>query len=149
MKPDISTLRIYTYRGVNGLQPPLDTTFLRRFPEDEVPDSTFAIGCPWFCTASQNRAPVAAVVISESIDFGRPRTASRCRRSQHFQGAERAMKVMSVTALGLALLSGVAPALAQPYGYDRGDYGGRDRGYGDRDRDRDRRDYDRNDDRGS
>ena len=59
------------------------------------------------------------------------------------------MKVMSVTAPGLALLSGVASALAQPYGYDRGDYGGRDRGYGDRDRDRDRRDYDRDDDRGS
>ena len=66
------------------------------------------------------------------------------------------MKVISATVLGLALLSGVAPALAQPYGgrdygYDRGDYGGRDRGYSysDRDRDRDRRDYDRDDDRGS
>ena len=60
------------------------------------------------------------------------------------------MKVMSATVLGLALLSGVAPALAQPYGgrdygYDRGEYGSRDRGYGDRDR----RDYDRDYDRGS
>ncbi|KAA0113513.1 hypothetical protein CIW48_29605 [Methylobacterium sp. P1-11] len=60
------------------------------------------------------------------------------------------MKVISATVLGLALLSGVAPALAQPYGgrdygYDRGDYGSRDRGYGDRDR----RGYDRDDDRGS
>lgn len=70
------------------------------------------------------------------------------------------MKVISATVLGLALLSGTAPAFAQPYGgrdygYDRGDYGPRDRGYGDRgygDRgygDRDRRDYDRDYDRGS
>ncbi len=41
------------------------------------------------------------------------------------------MKVISATVLGLALLSGAAPAFAQPYGgrdygYDRGDYGPRD-----------------------
>ncbi|MEE7489554.1 hypothetical protein ACU4GR_29975 [Methylobacterium oryzae CBMB20] len=65
------------------------------------------------------------------------------------------MKAISATVLGLALLSGVTPASAQPYGgrdygYDRGDYGPRDRGYGDRGYgDRDRRDYDRDYDRGS
>jgi hypothetical protein len=61
------------------------------------------------------------------------------------------MKAISATVLGLALLSAVTPALAQPYGgrdygSDRGDYGSRDRGYGSRDRDygdRDDRDYDR------
>jgi hypothetical protein len=58
------------------------------------------------------------------------------------------MKVISATVLGLALLSGVAPAFAQPYGgrdygYDRGDYGRRDRDYDSRDR----RDYDRDFDR--
>ena len=63
------------------------------------------------------------------------------------------MKVISTTVLGLALLSGVAPAFAQPYGGR--DYGSRDRGYGDRgygDRgygERDRRDYDRDYDRGA
>ena len=68
---------------------------------------------------------------------------------------EHDMKVISATVLGLALLSGAAPAFAQPYGgrdygYDRGDYGPRDRGYGDRGYgDRDRRDYDRDYDRGS
>ncbi len=44
------------------------------------------------------------------------------------------MKVISATVLGLALLSGLTPALAQPYGgrdygYDRRDYDGRDRDY--------------------
>ena len=49
------------------------------------------------------------------------------------------MKVISATVLGLALLGGLAPALAQPYG-------GRDYGY---DRgDSDRRDYGRDYDRG-
>ena len=73
---------------------------------------------------------------------------------------EHDMKAIPATVLGLALLGGAAPALAQPYGgrdygYDRGDYGPRDRGYGDRgygDRgygDRDRRDYDRDYDRSS
>jgi len=64
------------------------------------------------------------------------------------------MKVISATVLGLALLGGLAPALAQPfggrdYGYDRGDSDRRD--YGPRDRDyddRDRRDYGRDYDRG-
>jgi len=65
------------------------------------------------------------------------------------------VKVISATVLSLALLSGVAPAFAQPYGgrdygydrggYDRGDYDRRDRDYGSRDR----RDYDRDNDRGS
>ncbi len=54
------------------------------------------------------------------------------------------MKVISATVLGLALLSGLTPALAQPYGgrdygYDRRDYDGRDRD----DDPRDRRGYDR------
>ncbi|WP_426219933.1 hypothetical protein [Methylobacterium sp. NFXW15] len=58
------------------------------------------------------------------------------------------MKVLSATVLGLALLSGLTPALAQPYGgrdygYDRRDYDGRDRDYDDRDRGGYGRDYDR------
>ncbi len=58
------------------------------------------------------------------------------------------MKMISTTVLGLALLSGLTPALAQPYGardygYDRRDYDGRDRDYDDRDRGGYRRDYDR------
>ncbi len=59
------------------------------------------------------------------------------------------MKVISATVLGLALLSGLTPALAQPYGgrdygYDRRDYDGRDRDYDPRDR----RGYDRDYERG-
>lgn len=58
------------------------------------------------------------------------------------------MKVVSATVLGLALLSGLTPALAQPYGgrdygYDRRDYDGRDRDYDPRDRGGYGRDYDR------
>lgn len=50
---------------------------------------------------------------------------------------ERDMKVISATVLGLGLLSGLTPALAQPYGardygYDRRDYDGRDRDDDDR-----------------
>ncbi len=49
------------------------------------------------------------------------------------------MKVISATVLGLALLGGLTPALAQPYGgrdygYDRRDYDGRDRDYDPRER---------------
>ena len=63
------------------------------------------------------------------------------------------MKVISATVVGLALLSGLTPALAQPYGgreygYDRRDYDGRDRDYDDRDRGGYRRDYGRDYGRG-
>lgn len=49
------------------------------------------------------------------------------------------MKVISATVLGLTLLTGLTPALAQPYGgrdygYDRRDYDGHDRDYDYRDR---------------
>jgi hypothetical protein len=59
------------------------------------------------------------------------------------------MKVISATVLGLALLGGLTPALAQPYGgrdygYDRRDYDGRDRDYDPRER----RGYDRDYERG-
>lgn len=58
------------------------------------------------------------------------------------------MKAISATMLGVALLSGLTPALAQPYGgrdygYERRDYDGRDRDYDYRDRREYGRDYDR------